>query len=274
MRSLSSVVWSEGMHLAPHHFQMQSRYFEDVAAFTIASLFFEPYGLVGCELDGDALLNGTVSVVHARGMMPDGLPFHFPDEVPPEPLELRERFSPTQGHHLVLLQIPAYRPNGLNCAAQREQSADGGRSRPDGARFRPDPVQIRDQMTGQDEQSVALGRKNFRLALDGDPTEGLVSLPIARVRRDGAGRFIYDPEYIPACLQIGASGRLVEILRGIVERLEAQAEVLRRGTRASDTGLVEHAATDVVRFWLSHTVHSNLSLLRHHLESKIGRAHV
>src|SRR5579875_3347737 len=29
MRNLSRVVWSEGMYIAPHHFQAQNRYFED-----------------------------------------------------------------------------------------------------------------------------------------------------------------------------------------------------------------------------------------------------
>src|SRR4051794_35998425 len=33
MRSLSRVVWFEGMYLGPHHFQAQSRYFEDSTNF-------------------------------------------------------------------------------------------------------------------------------------------------------------------------------------------------------------------------------------------------
>ena len=35
MKFLSRVVWSEGMHLGPHHFQTQSRYFEDRSGFSI-----------------------------------------------------------------------------------------------------------------------------------------------------------------------------------------------------------------------------------------------
>jgi type VI secretion system protein ImpJ len=33
MKFLSRVVWSGGMHLGPHHFQTQSRYFEDTLFF-------------------------------------------------------------------------------------------------------------------------------------------------------------------------------------------------------------------------------------------------
>src|SRR5258705_1765871 len=71
MRSLSRVVWSEGMYLGPHHFQVQSRYFEDSTKFAVSSLRFAPYGLAGCDLDADALQNGTLSLLHARGMFSD-----------------------------------------------------------------------------------------------------------------------------------------------------------------------------------------------------------
>src|SRR5208283_2950403 len=64
MKLLSRVVWSEGMHLGPHHFQVQSRFFEEITHFGISKLWFEPYGIVGLELDAEALRNGTVVVVH------------------------------------------------------------------------------------------------------------------------------------------------------------------------------------------------------------------
>ena len=45
MKYLSRVVWSEGMYLGPHHFQVQSRYFEDTIRFATSSLWFEPWGI-------------------------------------------------------------------------------------------------------------------------------------------------------------------------------------------------------------------------------------
>ncbi len=67
------------MHLGPHHFQAQSRYFEDSIQFATSSLWFEPFGLIGLETDVEALANGTISIVNARGIFPDGLPFHMPE---------------------------------------------------------------------------------------------------------------------------------------------------------------------------------------------------
>src|SRR4051812_12267152 len=57
MRSLSQVVWSEGMYLGPHEFQAQARYFEDAIHFAAAALWYQSYGIIGCTLDIDALRN-------------------------------------------------------------------------------------------------------------------------------------------------------------------------------------------------------------------------
>jgi len=214
MRNLSKVVWQEGMHLAQHHFQVQNRYFEDSIAFALSQLFFKPYGLAGYDLDAEALRNGTVAVVHARGVMPDGLGFHFPDADPlPPPREVRELFSPTQESHVVLLAIPPYRAGQANCALA-PTAADAG------ARYLAEQSPVADDLTGRDEKPVSLGRKNFRLLLDAEVSGDVVALALARVRRDGAGAFIYDPDYIPPLLQVGASESLMELLRRVIEVLD------------------------------------------------------
>src|ERR1017187_9884327 len=59
MKLLSRVVWAEGMYLAPQHFQAQNRYFEEAVHFATASLWRDSYGLAACQLDADALRNGT-----------------------------------------------------------------------------------------------------------------------------------------------------------------------------------------------------------------------
>src|SRR5260370_27814212 len=106
MKYLSRVVWSEGMYLGPHHFQAQSRYFEDSIRFAASSLWYEPWGLLGAQLDPEALKNGTVALVHARGIFADGLAFQMPESDPlPESRNITELFPPTRdsidlAHHL------------------------------------------------------------------------------------------------------------------------------------------------------------------------------
>jgi type VI secretion system protein ImpJ len=254
------------MHLAQHHFQAQSRYFEDLTAFTLNSVFFRAYGLVAVELDADALINGTVSVIHARGMMPDATPFHFPDDEPPAPLDIRARFSPTHDAHRVLLALPEWRPEKANCVLDGNGNS---------LRFRAEPQEMPDETTGRDARDVSIARKNFHLILDGgDVDEGLVTLPIARVRRDGAGHFVYDPAFVPPSLQIGASTRLVQLLARLVEILDAKAEAMTAERAAAGGNLAEYASREVANFWLSHAIHSAVAPLRHHLSTRTAHPEV
>src|SRR5262249_49105974 len=158
MRSLSRVVWYEGMYLGPHHFQAQSRYFEDSTKFATTSLWFAPYGLAGCELDADALQNGTLSLLHARGLFPYGLAFEIPacDALPPA-RAIAKLFPPTADRVTVLLAIPDHRPGGRNCTTSSE-STD--------TRYISATKPIHDENTGIDERPVHLGRKNLSLVLD------------------------------------------------------------------------------------------------------------
>jgi len=261
MKQLSRVVWNEGMHLAQHHFQAQSRYFEDAIQFAVSSLFFAPYGLAGCELDADAIRNDSVSLIHARGMFPDGLPFDIPaSDAAPAPLDVRELFSPTQQSHLVLLTIPAYRADRPNFGSNGENGAS--------VRYHAEASPMLDDTTGRDEKPVSIGRKNLRLALDIEPLEEVVSLPIARVKRDGAGHFMYDPEYVPPCMQVGASKRLMQLLQRLIEILDAKSDSMARGRRGSAE---EFARQEVASFWLLHAIDSSLPMLRH--ISQVKRIH-
>ncbi len=257
MTTLSRVIWSEGMHLAQHHFQAQSRYFEELVSFTLGNLFHKPYGLVAVGLDVDALTNGTAAIIHARGVLPDGLTFDLPTDGLPQPLPIRDIFSPTQDSHLLLLGIPAFQPTRSNTG-----SAD--RNGPD-VRFLTAERRVVDETTGSDEKRVGVARKNLRLLLDHEATGDLVTMPIARIRRDGSGNFIHDPEYIPPTLRIGGSARLVEILTRLVGILEAKADALiaERGSGA----IGERGPNEVASFWLSHAVHASLGPLRHQLRS-------
>jgi type VI secretion system protein ImpJ len=261
MKYLSPVVWSEGMHLAQHHFQAQNRYFEELTRFSVESLFFRTYGLVRGELDGDALLNGTVSLTHARGIMPDGLAFQFPEDDSPAPLEIADLFSPVHDSHLVLLGIAPLRPGHANCAATGESAGDP-------KRFGSTLTSVPDELTGSDEKQVALARKNFVLLLDHQERGDLVTMPIARVRRDGRGHFMYDPEYVPPSLQIGASERLLRLGERLVGMLDAKSDAMRREREASQRPLAEWAAREVANFWLTHAVNAAVAPVKHMLATR------
>lgn len=259
MTLLSKVVWHEGMHLAQHHFQTQSRYFEDSIRFALGQLYYKPYGVTACELDGHAIANGVVSLVHAQGVMPDGLAFYMPDaDAIPDAREIRQVFSPTHDSHLVMLVVPPFVQNGANCDNAR--AANGHQPR-----FRLESRSVRDDTTGRDDHVVELGEKNFRLILDSERREDEVALPIARVHRDGAGKFAYDPAFIPPSLHLAASDTLMTLLARLVQMLDAKSDELSRARQASGRGFAEFAASEVATFWIQHTVNAGVASLRHHL---------
>jgi type VI secretion system protein ImpJ len=255
MKNLSRVVWSEGMYLAPHHFQVQSRYFEDSIQFAASALCFEPEGFIGFGLDAEALRNGTLSLLHARGILQDGMPFQMPDCDPlPAARSIADLFPPTREKVTVLLAIPERKPGGLNCA---QSSEDKG-----WARYVEEAHPVSDETTGRDEKPVSMGRKNFSLLLDTEIQEGVLGLPIAVILRDGSGHFIFDPEFIPPLTLIAASDRLLHILKRLIEILDDKSASLSKGSAATARTWAEYSTRDVAQFWLLHTVNSALAPLR------------
>ena len=230
MKHLSKVVWHEGMYLGPHHFQVQSQSFEDLVHFSTSSLWFAPYGVISSKLDPDALQNGMLSLVHARGLFPDGLTFQIPDaDALPPVLNINDLFSATRESLVVLLAVPARRPEGPNCALDSEPSQLD-------LRYHAEMLTLPDENTGRDEKQIQIGRKNIRFVVESQENQGLVTLPVARVLRDGSGRFIFDPSFIPPCLQISASERLLVIARTLVDILDEKSASLSRARRATAQG--------------------------------------
>ncbi|HEY1341613.1 MAG TPA: type VI secretion system baseplate subunit TssK [Bryobacteraceae bacterium] len=263
MRLLSRVVWSEGMYLGPHHFQVQSRYFEDSIQFATSSLWFASYGLAGVELDADALHNGTVSLLHARGIFPDGLPFNMPEsDALPQPRAIADLFPPTRDGIVVMLAIPPRKPNGYNCSA-----SDGNSNGAGDARYVAESKVTHDENTGSDERPVRIGRKNMRLLIDTEPVSDLLTLPLARVIRDGFGHFAYDSEFVPPVLQISASQTLMLLVQRLIDILGEKSATIGRGVGGS---LAEFSTREIANFWLLHCVNSALAPLRHLLVAKRG----
>ena len=263
MKYLSRVVWSEGMYLGPHHFQVQSRYFEDSIRYATSSLWFESYGLIGYAMDLEALRNGTVSLTHARGIFADGLLFNMPEsDALPAPRNVVDLFPPDRDAVLVRLSVPARKQNGLNCVP-----AENGRDA--SARFLAETRLLHDETTGIDERPVRLGRKNISLTLDVEGEADSLDLPVARVVRNHSGHLVYDPSFVPPCVQISASERLMTLLQRLVEILDDKSSTLARGRGGSKT-LTEFSTRDVANFWFLHAVNSALAPLRHFLLTKRG----
>jgi type VI secretion system protein ImpJ len=251
------------MYLGPHHFQVQNRYFEDSLHFASETLWYEGYGFAGYQLDAEALRNGTVSVLHARGAFRDGLLFDMPEcDAVPAARNVGDFFPPTRDHLLAYLGIAKRKAEGQNCAFEAER--DGN------TRFSALTETVCDENTGHSEKAVQLGRKNLRLLFETEAMDEMEVLPVARIKRDTSGHFIYDASFIPPCLRLTASDSLMAMLRRLIEVLEDKSATLTRvrpGTGKFQAGM---SARDVASFWFLHAINSGLAPLRHLYFGKRG----
>jgi type VI secretion system protein ImpJ len=97
-----------------------------------------------------------------------------------------------------------------------------------------------------------------------------VTMPIARVQRDGAGRFVYDPAWIGPCLRVAASPRLRDLVGRMAEMLEERAAAM-TAERGAGAGSAEYAPREVAGFWFLHALNSAIPSLRHW--QRTGAAH-
>jgi type VI secretion system protein ImpJ len=259
MKFLSRVVWSEGMHLGPHHFQTQSRYFEDTLWFLSSNLRQEPWGFLHFSIDTEAMRNGLAILSSASGILPDGLIFDLPDcDAVPAPANLSKLFSPTDSEISLYLAVPPRQDQGLDC----DQA--GGTS----TRYSPMQRNLRDESIGQGEYNVSFARKNLVLLSQAQLSEDTVSFPIARVIRDGSGGFACDPEFIPPCLRISASEGLVLMLHRLAQAIDEKVVATRSSRLSSGRFELGTSALDVANYWFLHALCSALPALHHHLQDR------
>jgi type VI secretion system protein ImpJ len=244
------------MYLAPQHFQAQSRFFEDAIRF-VADCFSQfHYGYTSLEVDRNELRAGCFLIQQAIGAMPDGLVFHLSEQDDPRPFRAIAELFPQTGQPLMLyLAIPPIREDRPNLA-----TADQGSGYP--ARFRPYSVEVTDFNTGQDPRPIKLLSHNLRIATASEISEDEVSLPVARILRDGKGQFILDPDYVPPCLRVAASPRLQQIVERLLEILTEKSHLLTLRRRNAAASEIRGDARELVEFWLLHAVNSALPVLR------------
>lgn len=253
------VVWMDGMHLAPQHFQSQRRYHEEQLARSLSLMVPFAYGLSSLTIDYEALANGTFSLLEARGILPDGTTFGIPDvDDAPDPIVLAERFSPVRDSHDLFLVLPEWQPDAANVSSD---PAD------DFVRFREHEEVLIDESSGSDPLPIRFAARNFRVLLDDELEQGLTSLTLARVQRDERGQYRMDRNFIPPCVHLRASERLVSLNREIAGLLEAKgkslAAALAQAPSTAAGGSVAYQGNELATRWLLHSVRSATSPLLH-----------
>ena len=259
MYQLQRVIWSKGTFLTPQHLQTQDRFLESTLQFQFQALRTWTWGFTRLIIDQDRVADGQISVSEAAGIFPDGLPFDIPNADPAPPSRfLHDVFEPDQKSIDVYLAIPDQRQRGINVSLEREG----------GSRYRADVAMFRDENTGMGERPVQVGRKNFRLLVEGESREGSAVLRLANVERTDSGVLRLNPRFVPPLLDIACSSYAVSILRGLLEVLVAKSGAISGLRRQKNQSLADFTASDIANFWLLYAINSHLPLLKHLYDSQ------
>jgi type VI secretion system protein ImpJ len=190
--------------------------------------------------------------------MDDGTAFELPAAGEALAADFRTAFPAAAPSLNAFLALPEYRANGQNFRKAAESGAV--------TRYLQMDKMIVDETNGADEKVVALGRCDFQLLFGDHPPDGYVALPLARILKDGPGRFVLDERFIPPCVQINASSRLLSLSERLIGKLtQISASLVDSDSRRFHAGLSER---QVASFWFSHALNSALAPLRHVCSSR------
>jgi type VI secretion system ImpJ/VasE family protein len=231
-----NIHWHEGLFLQPHHLQMMQRRTQveiRAARSLLAPNFF---GVVDGRLAYDDLADGRIRFERLQVIMPSGQEIRFPEEASLPSLDVRAAMARGTGQMEVSLAVPLWAKNRANSFRFGEP---------------PDPrikllyipveaVDLADENTGENPQSLYLRKINARLVLPGEDVSDLECLPLLRIIRsvgEDAGKLRQDPEYVPPSLLLRSSPTLQDMVRELTAQLNASREQLRIKVTTGGLGL-------------------------------------
>jgi len=258
------VVWSEGMLLSPQHLQQWDRYGHHLLAERFRAAHAFDWGLTHVEIDPEALRNGRIALTEVRGVLPDGTPFSAPQETPlPAPRTIQEHFPARLESLAVHVGLPAARDGRAQLGTLAQLGAPG-------PRYAPDRLALRDENLGSGERDVTIAHPNLCVLFPDDAVSEYDALPVAELQRSGENAFTLRREYVPPCLAVGGSERLVSLLTDVRERLETTGNEFSAKRRESgDTA--DFAVGDLRVFGYLASVNAWLPVFRHFVTHR--RAH-
>ncbi len=220
----SRVIWSEGMFLNPQHFQQQDRYIERYIDSKCAAYGAYGWGMHEFEVDQQLLKLGKISLLRARGVLPDGTPFNFPsvDDAPPV-------IEVSAGTHntVVFLGVPVRRPGAIDVLPKENSQGL--------ARYYSTELQARDvTVEGGDTQSLDVAKLRLRLLLETDDLSGYACVGLIRISEAREDKnILLDEQYLATSLDCKAVPRLSGFLAELVGLLRHRGESI--AGRLADT---------------------------------------
>jgi type VI secretion system protein ImpJ len=253
------------MFLTPQHLQQWDRFWEGQLNARIDALSSFGWGVRDTAIDTDALAGGQIRLSRCEGLLPDGSIISVPGaDEPPPGRDVAPHFGPDRERLGVFLALPQVPEAGVAVAT-------GGAHDGQPTRFRPSQHEFVDFNAGGSKRVVAAAATNLRLLFDGESLDGHSWIKIAELGRTSTGGFTLDDDYVPPCLRISASPRLMGHLRKVLEIMGTKSTEFSRQRRDRGSGLAAFSTSEAASFWLLHTVNGAIPALQHVFAT--GHAH-
>jgi type VI secretion system protein ImpJ len=258
------------MFLTPQHFQTQSSFVEDTLQFRFSSSHFANWGVTELRVDQHALTNGQFTVQRCAGVMPDGLVFRMPEaDDPPPGRTIGAFFSPSQTSLDVYLAVPELRYRGRNVTQVAKVDTDS--PEPEVVtRYVTTDFEVPDENGTEEERTVQLARKNFRILFGGQNLDGYNALRIAQVIRTETGSLALKPDFVAPCLNIATSEHVMIVLRRLIELLATKRGMVAASRKQRGPSLADFNVSDTAHFWLLHTINTFTPALKHFWNTRRG----
>lgn len=236
-----SIVWSEGMFIAPQHFQhldvTTQRYVNEVAQLDLTD---GDHGVSELEVNHDALAMGKFAVQNAAGVFPDRLFFRLSRELV---TDIPDGLVDETVH----LALP------LAIFGVTQFGAPG-----DNARMVKTRKELRDLNDPENEPiETELADIGVCLRLGSADMSGFATIPVARILEKSAdGRVVLDRSFVPHALRIGASKVLSERLEETISLARVRATnaagrvTADSGTRSESSLLTERMELQILNRWI------------------------
>ena len=238
----SAVVWTEGMYIAPQHFQQFDvhirKYVNDVIQL---NLTHGDYGFSKLVFNDELERIGKIGLKSASGVFPDRLYFNLEKELV---LDIPDGTT----DEIVYLGVPLA-VRGSEQFGSAEQSK----------RFVTKKVQLPDLNDNENEQIEAVvAEVGAELLFGGRDLSGFTLIPLARILEKTAdGKVVLDSKFIPVVLRSSASQSLSSGLEQIISLLRfrctnASERILSQKNSRSGAGqLVEILELQTLSKWLT-----------------------
>ena len=242
------VLWADGMHVFPQHYQQQERFLESQLN-AKTSLAPWQWGFLSLSINEGLLSTGKLSISNASGIFEDGTPFDFPNShSAPDAIDL------PRGKHdfKVYLGLPLKQNDRLDVNMYEEPNLV--------VRQDISEIEVSDVITDINEKAVMqVGNPKLVLLTDFDAINDFVVLELCFVSSsDANGVATFEKSFIPPILDIKVSTLLVDFSNELLGLIKQQTNSL-SGQFEQTTG----SASEVVNMMRLISLNRALSVLPH-----------